>query len=182
MSNVIDTKSKLFKLYAARRLRKTGAWDIEEVIRDDVDTINICSYVRNIALEVGLHTMKALGLITLGVIAGMMILAPVVSWLLWLFTDNPFIWFFGELGRVISMIDAALLMFIALGFTMHFLFDSQMSKDTRAHVVSEVKTMTAKNVFVMWIKSYHNKFCIKLDFDRKSKLTDDENGPKWDKE
>lgn len=169
MNNVIDTNSRLFKLYADRMVRKTGCWDHEDVLERPV---NICTYVRNIVLQAGyLFLTEFLIAFFFLLLLAFMILTPVLSVGAWLITDNPFIVVFGGWGEFMLVLDLAVLLLLGAagvsagcGFLYNKTYNYVMNKP-----IKREDTMSNTNIVITWIKSVHGKFCVPLKFDRESK-------------
>ena len=170
MSDVINTESYLFKMYADRRIRKSGIPNIEGVIQCDASTVNICNYGRNIVLQMLFRCMINLGKFVGGIVLGMFIITPIMSIGLWLFTDNPFWPFFGNLGEIILVIEAFLLCMVAAAFAIAAVEQTDVLQST----ARGVRKMTMKTTIAQWFKAKHGKFCLKLQFDRKSDYDHDD--------
>lgn len=177
-NDTIKVDSKLFRLYAARRIRKGPHWGIEDVIEGDVETgyLNICTYVRNIALQLGHRGMINLGKLLFGFILGVFIVTPIMTFGLWLFTDNPFMPFFGKLGGIILVFEAFWLVFFVLDAGIHYLQEEGVFK--------QVSLMTTHNVVSEWFKAKRGKFCFNLKTDRPShnKTVAEEDEQEWPRE
>ena len=170
MSDIINTESYLFKLYAARRIRKSGAYNIEGVIRNEAATVDICNYARNIFLQAWSRIFINFGKLILGIMIGLCIITPVMTFGLWLFTDNPFMPFFGKFGEIILILEAMVLLFVGAMFGTAWLESTGIIQTTAA----QARTMTMKTTIAQWIKAKHGKFCLKLKFDRKSEYDHDD--------
>lgn len=182
MSDIIDTESKLFKLYAARRIRTIGWANVDDIIKRDANTVNICSYTRNIGLEIGYRFMIAMLKFVSGLLLSFMILTPLLSIGFWLFTDNPFIIWFGTVGEAMMLCDIAI---IAAGmmFGGWWVWDGWIKPRFNTGV-SEAYKMSNMQVASTWVKAKHGKFCHRLKFDRESTnvQSNDPNHPEWPRE
>lgn len=182
MSDIIDTTSRLFKLYAARRVRKGPCWNVEDVLDHDTETINVCSYARNITLEILYHVMIALGKLVGGLIVGFLLMVPILSIGAWLLTDNPFIIWFGDLGQAVMGIDAVLIA-CAVFVTVGMWFDEHPI-NVKKRAKSAITHMSVYGLISKWIKGKHDKVCHRLKFDRETKnpTSCDEQYPDWPRE
>jgi len=149
--DTINTNSWMFKLYSARMIREGGCWDVGDVLSQPVD---ICSYARNIFLQVNFLFFREFILkLFFSLIVVFMVITPILSIGFWLATDNPFILWFGVLGHIMMVVDAAILVLVALGAIASAL--SYLKTKLGASIPDDSRTMSNYKVATTWVKSTH---------------------------
>ena len=169
--DTINTNSIMFKLYSARMMRECGCWDVEDVLEQPVD---ICSYSRNIILQVAfIFFIKFFLPVVFLLLAIFMVLTPLLTFGFWIFTDNPFVVWFGPIGKMFMLADVGVLcvglfLLIKEGINRAYYFVRAIEPNKDSPVMSNY------NIVSTWVKSAHGKFCVPLQFNRKSKLEEDD--------
>ena len=117
--------------------------------------VNFCKYARYVIKGV----INAIGFVFLGVVCGLGVIQLVMSPLLWLITDNPFVLFFPPILNdfffmltstiSISIIIATLLISIILGW---------LTLEEKIRKVRKTKEKT-DGFFRTWYQSWKEKYC-----------------------
>ncbi len=161
MSLKINTTSTLFKLYVARRRRLGNSWlTTQDIIEHDEPTLNLCTFMRGVILEVVnvgiLHSLIVLG----GVMGGLLIMVPIGEIILgYLFGFSNQNIFLGGVGVCIIITDAILILVVSVGLLLYWL-NTLISK---IHINDE-SNIPAIRLTTKWLKDKHHKICTRCTF------------------
>ena len=136
----------------------------------DESSLNFCQYSRKVVFGV----IFSMFLVLLGVVAGVLVLEPVLSTTLWAFGDHPFMTFFGgEGGKVIWSIVIAFIIFAIVGLTVGGISElnymrKRKKEERRREELGKDYPMTAlvPGFFETWYTSFKDKVCIKVEIEK----------------
>ena len=165
----IDLNSWHGNLYFERQ-KRVGRfiWDRDDVIERQGDQVNLCKYVRNVALQLCFILLaEVIPLIMVFFVFSIAALDPIISGILWLVTDNPFIWFFGGFATIFL---TAILSVFAIVFSIAVgseklakkVHAAMVNAQAEAHMATKQPTMSSANIVGTWLKGLHSKVCVSV--------------------
>lgn len=150
----VDTDSILFKAYAAQLSRtERFMWRLERVLERET---NICDFGYRVWLQFWYRFFASVLVVLAGVVGGLCVIAPVMTVLLWVVTDNGLIPFMGEFGVMIMGLEAVFLFF---GIAMYGIYLLSL-------LFKKSATITPVSLAATWIENKRGKYCSKIVFNK----------------
>lgn len=157
MKNVqIDKNSWHYELYSA--------WGSGWSNQKTYDTTDICHYMRHFSLGV----LFCLFVIALGVVAGMLLLDPIISFGLWAITDLPIFGFFHEVMFAFGCFGYILIAFVyGIEYTVRFCRDilQRRKKQELENMLNGVEPNSSFiSLLSLKYKAFKDKVCYTVTF------------------